>query len=235
MNKLKRLAAWINGRKKILLPALLVAALFVAGRLLDMNAYLQAIQKWMWQFGSWGPIVFVGIVRRRDAGAAAGNALYRAGGLFVRQSVGVRDHDGRDHAGGHPGLRDGTLSGPRQGRAPSGAPANPRAAQGNGRRKQLVCDSLHPPHADLPLRRQQLRLRPDEHLLHSLHPVVTDGFHSHERRHGAGGQQPLRRLDRRRHILADHGRRRGQRGPDPGHRLCRQAHVRHEIPSPEHK
>jgi len=61
MNHLKRLGAWVDDHKKILLPALLVAALFVAGRLLDMNAYLQAIQKWMWQFGSWGPIVFVGL------------------------------------------------------------------------------------------------------------------------------------------------------------------------------
>ena len=51
--------SWFKQYTKILIPLILIAALFVLGRVLDLNQYLNRMQEWIWQFGSWGPIVFV--------------------------------------------------------------------------------------------------------------------------------------------------------------------------------
>ncbi len=57
----RRTVSWLKRYTKILIPLILIAALFVLGRVLDLNQYLNRIQGWIWQFGSWGPIVFVAI------------------------------------------------------------------------------------------------------------------------------------------------------------------------------
>lgn len=52
---------WIRNRKNwkaVLVPILVVAAVFVAGRLIDLNEYLETTQKWVWKLGPWGPVAF---------------------------------------------------------------------------------------------------------------------------------------------------------------------------------
>ncbi len=38
---------------------LVIAVLIVAGRLIGIDTYLQALQRWIWSFGHWGPVVYV--------------------------------------------------------------------------------------------------------------------------------------------------------------------------------
>ena len=47
--------------KRLFVPLVLLGALFIAARMIELDQYLQIIQKWVWQFGPWGPVVFVGI------------------------------------------------------------------------------------------------------------------------------------------------------------------------------
>jgi len=48
-----------KNRKRILFFCLILAGLFVAARLVDINEYLHLIRKWIWEFGSWGTVVYV--------------------------------------------------------------------------------------------------------------------------------------------------------------------------------
>ncbi len=52
---------WLTDRGnwlKIILPLLLIAALFIAGRLIEVDKYLQDVQQWVRSFGKWGPVVY---------------------------------------------------------------------------------------------------------------------------------------------------------------------------------
>ncbi len=60
-NRLKDLLSDKKKWKRYFGPLLLIGALFVATRAIDLDHYLQAIQKWIWQFGPWGPAVFIGV------------------------------------------------------------------------------------------------------------------------------------------------------------------------------
>ena len=63
-NKAKRLKDLLTDKqkwKRYFGPLLLMAALFVVSRTIDLNHYLQDIQKWILQFGHWGPAIFIGI------------------------------------------------------------------------------------------------------------------------------------------------------------------------------
>ena len=63
-NKKGRLRRWLKDRRnwtRILVPLVLVVALFVAARTIDLDQYLETVRKWVWQFGPWGPVAFIGI------------------------------------------------------------------------------------------------------------------------------------------------------------------------------
>lgn len=59
--KLEQTGKRIRPYLKLIIPLILAGGLFAAGRFMDLNHHLHGIQKWIWQFGSWGPIVFVAI------------------------------------------------------------------------------------------------------------------------------------------------------------------------------
>jgi uncharacterized membrane protein YdjX (TVP38/TMEM64 family) len=59
-----RLKRWLKDKKnwyRIIVPLLLVIAFFVAARIIDLDQYLEIVRKWIWQFGPWGPTIFVGV------------------------------------------------------------------------------------------------------------------------------------------------------------------------------
>jgi len=47
--------------RKVVVPLAVVAVLFVLGRLIEVDKYLQILQRWMGGMGPWGPVAFVGI------------------------------------------------------------------------------------------------------------------------------------------------------------------------------
>ena len=58
----KRFKKWFEGKKnkkKVLLPLALLATLFVLGRLVEVDEYLQTLQKWFWSLGPWGSLAFI--------------------------------------------------------------------------------------------------------------------------------------------------------------------------------
>ena len=57
--RLKDLLADRRKWKRYFGPLLLIAALFIASRTIDLNHHLQDLQKWILQFGHWGPAIFV--------------------------------------------------------------------------------------------------------------------------------------------------------------------------------
>lgn len=60
-NSKRRLSAWLRDKKNlknILIPTLVIIALFIAGRLIDLQNYLEAVQDWIWGLGPWGPVVY---------------------------------------------------------------------------------------------------------------------------------------------------------------------------------
>lgn len=58
----ERLRAWLGeGKKYIILAFLLITALFILGRLIDIDRYLQIAQKWVWSLGPWGAFAYIGI------------------------------------------------------------------------------------------------------------------------------------------------------------------------------
>jgi uncharacterized membrane protein YdjX (TVP38/TMEM64 family) len=62
--KLRRadVLSWIRKPKSwttVLLPALLVLAVFIAGRMVELHVYIEAIQGWIFSFGLWGPAVYL--------------------------------------------------------------------------------------------------------------------------------------------------------------------------------
>jgi uncharacterized membrane protein YdjX (TVP38/TMEM64 family) len=61
-NKSERIKNWVTNKKNwklIMGPLLFVATIFVAARTVDLNQYLEIVQKWVWQFGPWGAVAFV--------------------------------------------------------------------------------------------------------------------------------------------------------------------------------
>ncbi|HKI47678.1 MAG TPA: VTT domain-containing protein [Desulfobacteria bacterium] len=46
-------------RNRVLLILLIIVALFVTARLVDIDQYLRLVRRWVWQFGSWGTTVYV--------------------------------------------------------------------------------------------------------------------------------------------------------------------------------
>ncbi len=57
-----RFRKWLGEKKnwmRIIVPLTVLVALFIAGRLVDVDNYLQALQKWLWSMGPWGPVAFV--------------------------------------------------------------------------------------------------------------------------------------------------------------------------------
>lgn len=63
-NRWRRLRSWLADRrnwKRIILPLIVVAALFIVGRLVDIDRYMQSVREWIWQFGPWGPVVYAGL------------------------------------------------------------------------------------------------------------------------------------------------------------------------------
>lgn len=58
---LSKFKTWIKQKEnwaKVVIPILLLAGLFVAGRMVDIHKYLQEAQDWAWRLGPWGPLVF---------------------------------------------------------------------------------------------------------------------------------------------------------------------------------
>ncbi|MDW7772080.1 MAG: TVP38/TMEM64 family protein [Desulfobulbaceae bacterium] len=56
--------AWLRNKKNwqvIIIPALVIIAVFIAGRLIDLHTYLETAQEWIWKLGPWGPVVFAAI------------------------------------------------------------------------------------------------------------------------------------------------------------------------------
>jgi uncharacterized membrane protein YdjX (TVP38/TMEM64 family) len=53
---------WIKSPRNwttVILPLLLILAVFVAGRLIDLHVYIEAIRAWIFSFGLWGPVVYL--------------------------------------------------------------------------------------------------------------------------------------------------------------------------------
>lgn len=48
-----------RGRIKVVAVVLLLVAIFVLGRLVEVDDYLKTVQKWIWGFGWWGPAIYV--------------------------------------------------------------------------------------------------------------------------------------------------------------------------------
>lgn len=64
LNKKRRIKKWVtdkNNWKRLFVPLLILGILFTAARMIELDDYLQIVQKWVWQFGPWGAVVFVGI------------------------------------------------------------------------------------------------------------------------------------------------------------------------------
>ncbi len=62
--RLSRLRSWFTNWtnwKRIVIPLLLIAGLFILGRVVDVDKYLQIVQEWAWKLGPWGPVAYVGI------------------------------------------------------------------------------------------------------------------------------------------------------------------------------
>lgn len=51
---LRRLA-----KPKLLIALGVIVTLFILGRTLEIDEYLRTVQGWIWQFGVWGPVVYV--------------------------------------------------------------------------------------------------------------------------------------------------------------------------------
>ena len=52
---------WLKNKenwKKLIIPAILILGLYIAGRLVDLHQYLQTAQNWVWGLGPWGPFAF---------------------------------------------------------------------------------------------------------------------------------------------------------------------------------
>lgn len=61
MSLKKNLQTWLGNKKNwkiIIIPALIIIAFFIAGRLFDVQKYLGTIQDWVWKLGPWGPLFF---------------------------------------------------------------------------------------------------------------------------------------------------------------------------------
>ena len=43
----------------VILPLLLILAAIVAGRMIEVHVYIEAIQEWIFSFGLWGPVVYI--------------------------------------------------------------------------------------------------------------------------------------------------------------------------------
>jgi uncharacterized membrane protein YdjX (TVP38/TMEM64 family) len=57
-----RLRAWLADKKnwkQVVIPLALVVALFVAGRLIDLDKYLLLVQEEVRRLGPWGPLVYI--------------------------------------------------------------------------------------------------------------------------------------------------------------------------------
>ena len=53
---------WLRDQKKwkrIIVPFFVLAAIFVVTRNIDLGSYLQDVQKWILEFGTWGPIAYI--------------------------------------------------------------------------------------------------------------------------------------------------------------------------------
>lgn len=60
----RKFRVWLGKGKnwrRVVIPLVILAVLFVIGRLIEVDRYLQILQQWMWGMGPWGPLVFVGI------------------------------------------------------------------------------------------------------------------------------------------------------------------------------
>lgn len=61
-NRKEKIRNWLKDKKnwtQIFIPALLLASLFITARTIDLDQYLEIARNWIWQFGPWGPTVFV--------------------------------------------------------------------------------------------------------------------------------------------------------------------------------
>jgi uncharacterized membrane protein YdjX (TVP38/TMEM64 family) len=64
MNPPHRLYTWLTDKrnwKQIIIPLALISALFIIGRLVDVDKYLLLVQEEVRDFGPWGPLVYIGI------------------------------------------------------------------------------------------------------------------------------------------------------------------------------
>lgn len=53
---------WLGGKgggKKVLILLLVAATLFILGRLIEVENYLQTLQTWLWDLGPWGTLAFI--------------------------------------------------------------------------------------------------------------------------------------------------------------------------------
>ena len=42
-----------------MIPLLIIATIFIVGRLIDLDRYLSVVQQWVWRMGPWGNIFFI--------------------------------------------------------------------------------------------------------------------------------------------------------------------------------
>ena len=62
--KTNRIRKWLGGKdggQKLLIPLAMIVTLFILGRLIEVEKYLQILQKWLWTLGPWAPMAFIGI------------------------------------------------------------------------------------------------------------------------------------------------------------------------------
>ena len=60
-DKSSRIRQWIKNDKKpkrLIFIVLILAALFITGRAIEIDKYLKIVQEWVWQFGSWGAVFY---------------------------------------------------------------------------------------------------------------------------------------------------------------------------------